>query len=173
LGLNDTALLVDEDVLKRDREFQDMSVDAVVDLKAMSRREIVEKQKEYLKRIEPEEKVKIKKKEKLLKKSTEEITEDLLRDEIALEDIASARGLKQETIVSHIEDLIAKKGESAPDIAYLRREFKRNELDDIHAAFEKAKTLTLAPVYTILSRQKKNPSYLKIRLARLFLQNES
>lgn len=169
LGLNDMALLVDQEVFERDQEFQAASTDAVEDLKEMGRGEIQEKQREYIKRIEPEEKKKIKILEKQKKKSTEELTLEMVRDEATLEEIADARGLKAETIISHIEKIIEEKGESGPDIAYLRREFKRSELDDILAAFEKAGTTTLAPVYNILQKQKKNPSYMKIRLARLFL----
>ena len=135
----------------------------------MSRAEITEKQKAYLKTIEPEEKVKIKHKERELKKSTQEITAGFLENEIPLSDIAEARGVKQETIISHIEDLRAEK--KCPDVTYLKRELKRSELDDILAVFAKTKTTTLAPVYNILARQKKKPSYVKIRLARLFLDN--
>jgi uncharacterized protein YpbB len=120
--------------------------------------------------IEPDEKIRIKKKEKVLKKSTEEITADLLREETPLETMAQMRGVKQETIISHIEKIVKEMGGDAPDFAYLRREFKRSELDDILKAFQKAGTLTLAPVYTALSKAKKKPNYMKIRLARLFLE---
>lgn len=170
LGFNDLSLEVDAEVLERDREFRDMSVDAVEDLKTMSRSEITARQNAYIKTIEPEEKVRIKKKEKEMKKSTEQITADLLRDEIPLDEIAKLRGLKAETIVSHIEKLMEEDKDACPDIAYLRREFKRSELDEILSAFEKTKATSLAPVYYFLQKKKKNPSYLKIRLARLFLE---
>ncbi|MEI6843124.1 MAG: AAA family ATPase [bacterium] len=168
IGWNTTALEVDPEVLEYDREFQEMSDEAREKLEKMSRDEITKKQNEFLKSIEPEEKVRIKKKEKLLKKSTEEITADMLREEMPLEKIADSRGLKSETIVSHIEKLLEE--DKCPDFSYLRREFKRSELDDILSAFKKAGTITLAPVYNILQRQKKKPTYLKIRLARLFLE---
>ena len=61
---------------------------------------------------------------------------------------------------------------NCPDITYLKRELKRSELDDILEAFRKTKTTTLSPVYNLLMKQKKKPSYLKIRLARLFLSNQ-
>ncbi len=170
LGFNDMSLEVDPEVLEYDREFREMSVDAVEDLKKMSRGEMLAKQNAYLKTIEPEEKVKIKRKEKEMKKSTEQITSDLLRDETPLDEIAKLRSLKAETIVSHIEKLMEEDKEACPDIAYLRREFKRSELDEILSAFEKAGSKTLSSVYNILLKKKKNPSYLKIRLARLFLE---
>ncbi len=169
LGFNDISLEVDPEVLKKDLEFRDLSIDAVEDLKVMSRSEIIERQKKYLKSIEPEEKVKIKKKEKELKKSTHEITLDMLTEEMSLRQIADRRGVKQETIVSHIEDLRAESPSTCPDIDYLKREITRTEMEDIHAAFEKVGTTTLAPVYNLLIKQKKKPTYLKIRIARLFL----
>ncbi len=62
IGFNDMSLEVDPEVLQRDIEFREMSQDASEDLQKMSRQEIAVKQKEWMKKIEPEEKVKIKKK---------------------------------------------------------------------------------------------------------------
>ncbi len=170
LGFNEKALQVDPEVSEKDVLFREESEDAVDDLKNLSRGEITEKQARYLKSIEPEEKTKIKRKEKASKKSTEEITADMLRDEVPLDEIVEARALKAETIVSHIEKMLLENPDRCPDFAYLRREFKRSELDDILQAFRDAKTKTLAPVYNLLAQRKKKPNYLKIRLARLFLE---
>ncbi|MSU45100.1 MAG: helicase [Candidatus Zambryskibacteria bacterium] len=167
LGFNDMSLQIDPEVLEMDMQFQDKSTDAVNDLKEMSREDIEEEQARWMKKIEPEEKVKIKKKEKELKVSTQEITRRMLEHEVSLKDIAEARGVKEETIVSHIEDL--KIENNCPDIDYLKRELKRSELEDIMKAFQKTETTTLSPVYNLLLKQKKKPSYLKIRLARLFI----
>ncbi len=169
LGFNDVSLLVDPEVLEMDKKFRDKSIDAVNDLKELSREEILEIQKTWMKKIEPEEKVKIKKIEKELKKSTHEITKEMLIEELPLNEIADRRAVKSETIISHIEDLIAEDPKNCPDFTYLKRELKRSELDDILEAFKKTGTTTLAPVYNLLMKQKKKPSYLKIRLARLFL----
>ncbi len=167
LGFNDMALLVDPEVLEMDKKFRELSVDAVEDLKNLPRSKIIEAQNAWMKKIEPEEKVKIKKKEKEMKKSTHEITLEMLENQIPLKDIATARGVKEETIVSHIEDL--KLENKCPDVDYLRRELKRGELDDILDAFHDCNTTSLAPVYNFLMKKKKKPNYLKIRLARLFL----
>jgi hypothetical protein len=171
LGFNDISLEVDGEVLEMDQKFQKQSEKSKLNLDEMSEEEILEKQKEWMKKIEPEEKVKIKRKEKEMnrevKKSTQEITAGFLEQEVPLSDIAEARGVKQETIVSHVEDLMAEK--KCPDITYLKRELKRSELDDILSAFKKCKSTTLSPVFNILQRQKKKTSYLKIRLARLFI----
>ncbi len=167
LGLNDMALRVDPEVLHQDEYFRDLSIDAEGDLDSLAREEIAQKQKTFLKSIEPEEKIKIKKLEKQKKKSTEALTAELLEQELPLSKIADNRALKQETIVSHIEQL--RENGVCPDIDYLRREFKRSELDDILSAFKKAGTKTLSPVFNTLAKQKKKPTFLKIRLARLFL----
>lgn len=167
LGFNQMSLEVSPEVLKMDQEFRDKSTDAVEDLNAMSKEEILEKQKAWMKKIEPEEKIRIKKKEKEMKKSTHEITLEMLEQQIPLKDIAKARGVKEETIISHIEDLKAER--RCPDVDYLKRELKRSELEDILEAFEHCETASLSPVYNYLLKNKKKPSYLKIRIARLFL----
>ncbi len=178
LGFNDMSLEIDREVLQMDKEFRDKSVDATEDLKAMSRQEIEKKQKAWIESIEPEEKVKIKKKATERErrsteanrpnvKSTHEITTEMLEQEMPLLKIAEARGVKAETIVSHIEDLLIEG--KCPDVTYLKRELKRTELDDILKAFRDTGTTTLSPVYNMLQKNKKKPNYLKIRLARLFL----
>ena len=189
LGFNDMSLEVDPEVFEKDLEFQKMSNNAKGSLEDLSRTEIEEKQKEWMRKIEPEEKIKIRKKAKTsllnsfarsteggfrekankeVKKTTHEITTTMLEEELPLADIADARGVKQETIVSHIEDL--KTEGKCPDILYLKRELKRSEMEDIHKAFEKCKTTTLSPVFNYLIKQKKKTTYLKIRIARLFLE---
>ncbi|MFA7216780.1 MAG: AAA family ATPase [Candidatus Paceibacterota bacterium] len=167
LGLNDLAVEVDPEVLDWDMKFLDMSTNTINDLKNMSVSEIERLQKEYLKKIEPEEKIRIKKLNKNNKKSTEEITKEFLLEEVSLGKIAEKRGLTQDTIISHIERLIEKG--KCPDVDYLKKEFKRSELDDILDAFNDLDVKILAPVYNLLSKNKKKPTYLKLRLARLFL----
>jgi hypothetical protein len=169
LGFNEMSLSVDPEVLEMDKKFQEMSEDALYDLKKMSVSEITEAQKEFLKKVEPDEKKKIKLKEKISKKSTEEITAEFLREQLPLSEIADKRKLNQETIVSHIEKLL--ENDKSPDITYLKRELKRGEFDEIISAFAEAKSKTLSPVFNLLHKKKKNHSYFKIRLARLFLDD--
>lgn len=168
LGFNDISLLVDPEVLEMDQKFKDLSVDAQYYLKELGKKEVEKQQKEWLQKVMPEEKVRIKKKEKERKLSTEEITREFLEKEIALKEIAKKRGVKVETIISHIEELSVKG--RCPDIDYLKRELKRSEMDNILDAFHELGTTTLAPIYNFLSRKKMKPTYEKIRLARLFLE---
>jgi DNA-binding CsgD family transcriptional regulator len=167
LGFNDMSLEIDMEVLEMDENFQEKSDEAVDKLKSMDKKEIEEKQKKFIESIEPEEKVKIKKKEKELKKSTHEITREMLEQEMSLAMIADKRGIKQETVVSHVEDLM--KENNCPDVDYLKRELKRSELEEIIDAFGELETDTLSSVYNLLLKRKNKPSYLKIRIARLFL----
>lgn len=167
LGFNNMSLEIDSEVLEMDKKFRDLSIDAVTDLRELSKKQIEDTQKAWIKKIEPEEKVRIKRKEKESKLSTHEITRKMLEKEIPLSKIAKERGVKEETIISHIEDMILEG--DAPDILYLKRELKRSELDDLIDAFKDCETTTLSPVYNYLLRKKKKPNYTKLRLARLFL----
>ncbi len=179
LGFNDMSLEIDMEVLEMDQKFQEKSDEAVDKLQTMNRKEIEDKQKKFIESIEPEEKLKIKRKQPLeassgrmtkkeLKKSTHEITAEMLEQEMSLAMIADKRGIKQETVVSHIEDL--KRENNCPDVDYLKKELKRSELEEILNAFEEVDTDTLSSVYNYLLKKKKKPSYLKIRLARLFVK---
>jgi DNA-binding CsgD family transcriptional regulator len=171
LGFNDMSLLVDDEILTMDEKFKVESANNVLELKKLSKEEVFSKQSEWLSKIEPEEKIKIRRKEKEEfkeeKRSSDEITKTFLENEVPLSEIATARGVKQETIISHIETLREKN--DCPDITYLKRELKRSEFEDILSAFKKANNTTLSSVYNILLKNKKKPTYFKIRLARLFL----
>lgn len=161
LGFNQTALQVHPEVLVFDMNLQEMSNEASANLKKISASERKKKQEEFLKQVaeKPEEKKE--------SKSTAEKTLDFIIEKIPISKIAQERGVKAETIVSHLEDLRTDGYDL--DIDYLQKEFKYGELEDILEAFEQCDTTTLAPVYNMLAKNKKKPSYLKIRLARLFL----
>ena len=85
--------------------------------------------------------------------------------------MADTRKVTPDTILTHIEKLREKHGADAPDVDYLRREFKRSELDDILEVFEKLGPAPLSPVYYALQKKKKTQTYVKIRLARLFMND--
>lgn len=162
LGFNTLSLEVDPGVLEFDEELKEISDTAVVELRNMSLDERGKVQKEFLSRIAPLEKEK-----KEVKKSAREITRDMLAEGLELSDIADARGVKQDTIVAHIEELIAEGVDL--DIEHLKKEFAYKELDTIIDAFDECDTTTLSPVYNYLTKKKKKPTYLKLRIARLFL----
>ncbi len=162
LGFNTMSLEVDPSVLEFDEELKEVSDTAVEELRGMSLDERKKIQKEFLSRVAPAEKEK-----KEPKKSAREITKDMLAEGLGLSDIADARGVKQDTIVAHIEELIEEGADL--DIDHLKKEFAYKELDTIIDAFDTCDTTTLSPVYNYLTKKKKKPTYLKLRIARLFL----
>lgn len=162
LGFNTLSLEVDPGVLEFDEELKEISDTAVAELRDMSLDEREKVQQEFLSRIAPAEKEK-----KEPKKSVREITQDMLAEGLELSEIADARGVKQDTIVAHIEELIQEGVDL--DINHLKKEFAYKELDTIIDAFDTCDTTTLAPVYNYLTKLKKKPTYLKLRIARLFL----
>lgn len=162
LGFNTLSLEVDPHVLEFDEELKEVSDTAVAELRDMSLDERKKIQKEFLSRVAPAEKEK-----KEPKKSAREITKDMLAEGLNLSDIADARGVKQDTIVAHIEELIEEGVDL--DLSHLKKGFVYKELDTIHEAFSVCDTKTLSPVYNYLAKKKKKPTYLKLRIARLFL----
>ncbi len=162
LGFNTLSLEVDPDVLMFDEELKEVSLKAVEELRALSLEDRKHIQNEFKARIAPPEKEK-----KEPKKSAREITKDMLSEGLGLSDIADARGVKQDTIVAHIEELIQEGADL--DIEHLKKEFAYKELDTIIDAFDECDTTTLSPVYNYLTKKKKKPTYLKLRIARLFL----
>lgn len=162
LGFNTLSLEVDPAVLEFDEVLKEISDTAVVELRNMSLEERKNIQKEFMSRIAPAEKEK-----KEPKKSAREVTRDMLDEGLMLSDIADVRGVKQDTIVAHIEELLEEGVEL--DLEHLKKEFSYKELDTIHEAFDVCDTYTLSPVYNYLSKKKKKPTYLKLRIARLFL----
>ena len=169
LGFNHTALQVHPEVLIFDIGLQDASTIASQRLKEMKKSEIQKSQKEFLDRNSDHSKGKHKGKldqEKDTRTSAEK-TLDMLVEKKSLAHIAGERGVKQETIIAHIEDLMSD-GEHV-EIAHLKKEFAYNELNTIVDIFHDLETTSLTPVYNYLSKQKKKPNYTKLRLARLFL----
>lgn len=158
LGFNEKSLQVDNDVLEKDFQFQEQSEMIVSRLKKMSKKEldaICDKFLDSVSEVVKEKKV-----------SPKDKTLKMIQEKKTLKEIAKERGVKEETIVSDIESLL-EAGESI-DINFLKKEFKYSELDKILKAFKKTKEPTLAPVMTLLKKEKFNTTYLKLRIARLF-----
>lgn len=100
---------------------------------------------------------------KLKKKISAHLATALLLEEgLILKDLAKKRGVKIETILTHLEKL--KEENILPDIKHLKP--ANNRLQTIHKAFFKTGSDKLSPVKSILPA---NFSFEEIRLARLFL----
>lgn len=91
----------------------------------------------------------------------------LLVQKYSLDEIATIRGLKESTIVSHVEKLL-EEGRDI-DISYLRPD-DEERLAQILDAFDVLQTESLSPVREYLIEQYDEEfGYDEVRLARLFL----
>lgn len=162
LGLNDTAVEVDEDVLEFDRELGARSARLAEEIGRMDKEEKTSRQEKYLASIAPKGKLKKK------KVSTYEATRELLLQKLSIKEMAKKRGMTEGTIINHLEKL-AEKGNGAIDLSYLKLDGPR--MDTIKTVFETLRKKTgearLAPARNILGR---DFSYDELRLARLFLE---
>ncbi len=157
LGLNKTALEVNEEVLVFDEKLRGSSKLSEERFSMTNPETIIKEQQEFLDLIKP--------KAKVSKLSSHEQTAILLKKEMPLVDIAKERGVTQETIVEHIEKLINE--DYFVNISYLKKEISQVHWIKINKAFEellnKGDTILLSQAKQKLGA---NISYLKIRLAR-------
>lgn len=158
IGLNQLALWVNKNVLKLDKELRQMSQRAGHNLARMSQRQKQANQGRFLHSL-PQAKTHIVKPKP---PSTFQKTKPLVLKKLSIKEIASQRGLQEETIISHLEKLLAK--EEKMDLEYLRP--PQHRFKTIKAAFQELDTRRLSPVYNMLEG---NFSYQELRLARLFL----
>ena len=160
LGINENALRVHKEVRELDKDFQELSKVAREELKKMDAKELARIQEEFLARSRPPQKEK--------KLATHKETELLIAEKKSLAEIAEARGMTAETIISHIEKLIEE--ESKVGMEYLKYEISRPHFLKIEKAIEELlkenKLLLLTP---IKNKVGPNVSFLHIRLARALL----
>ena len=160
LGMNDTALRVHDEVRELDADFQELSRVSREEIKRMDKKELARVQEEFLARSKPP------KKEKKL--ATHEATALLIAEKKSLTEIAKAREMTTETIISHIEKLIEE--ESRVNMEYLKYEISRPHFLKIEKAIEEllkeGKVVLLTPVKNKVGP---NVSFLHIRLARALL----
>ncbi|MEK7569173.1 MAG: AAA family ATPase [Patescibacteria group bacterium] len=160
LGMNETALRVNDEVRELDREFQEQSRLAQEEVEKMEENALAQLQEKFLVRSRPP------KKEKKL--ATHEETALLIVEKKSLSDIAKARGMTAETVMAHIEKLVEE--ESRVDMQYLKHEIPRAHFLKIEKAItelsKEGKVLLLTP---IKNKVGPNVSFLHIRLARALL----
>lgn len=160
IGFNEKSLMVDPVILEKDFEFKEVSLKTVNYLNKISQKELSGIQKNFIDSISQTVKEKESPKDKTL---------DLILQKKSLDEIAKERKVKKETIISDIEKIL--ENDTSLNLSFLKKEFKYGELEDILKIFKKTKGTILAPVMTVLKKEKKNTTYLKLRIARLFLEN--
>ena len=163
LGLNDMALQVSPEVLEYDKIFREESKKAKDQLGAIGKEEIAEMQKDFLDKVKG-----LVDKSRKKKPDTTLETKKLAMKKVSLREMASARKLTAETIISHLEKI--KKKEPAFDVNYLKEDIPTPRFNKILAELRKTTspdgTHPLAPAKFALGD---DFSYQEIRLARLFL----
>lgn len=163
MGLNELALLVNEEVLAFDQRLKEMSQAAAVELGELEEPEKIKRQESFLQSIASGGKSKSRPKK--IPGATFEETKNLLSKSLSIREIANRRGLTEGTIISHLEKL-ARRGEEL-NLDHLKLPAER--LAQIKAAFIKSDGVSLSPVREILGD---SFSYDELRLARLFLAGE-
>ncbi|MCD4704807.1 AAA family ATPase [bacterium] len=159
-GFNSMALEVNSQILIFDKTLQTRSVNNFKLLKEISDQEIQERQDKFVQDNLVQDI--FQKKEK--KKPNKLETLELIKQGLSLEKIAKKEGLKQITIVNHLEKLIA--DEIQIDIEYLMP--KKTIYKKIEKGFNKCGLEKLKPVYEYL---KEKYSYDDLKLVRLNMKN--
>ncbi len=113
------------------------------------------------------DKKKVKKEKLEAKLSTHEKTYNLINQSVTLKDIAKERGLKEETIIGHLEQLLATPNSNlgVGDIEKFNV-FSKKDFVDIKNVFNEVGTEKLAPAH---GKLKGKFTYKELRLARLFV----
>ncbi len=158
-GLNDLALLVNEDVMELDKIFKQLSQKAAEFTGKTDIKEKRKSQKQFLESLPEKEESGAKS-----SISTYRKTRALVDAKLGIKEIAEQRELTEATVMSHLEKLV--KSEPNIDLGYLRP--SEDILEEISFAFQESGGWQLAPTRAILGNAF---SYEEIRLARLFLEN--
>lgn len=153
-GLNDLALLVNEDIVELDKTLKHSSREAAGFVGKTNIREKRRSQKQFLESLPKTSGTK--KKEKPV--STYIRTKALVDAKLGIKEIAEQRELSEATIIGHLEKL------EYVDLEYLRP--SEGRLEEIRLAFQESGSWQLAPARELLGG---GFSYEELRLARLFL----
>lgn len=173
-GLNSLALEIDPRVRNYDRVLRATSQEVVRRLKDMTPVDIKTRREKTIMRfggvlesIASFDSSKLPKTPGAKKTPTHEETWMYLSQKISIDDIATMRGLKPSTILSHIEMLLDQ--DSDIDLEYLRPE-DGERLEKILWAFRFLETKNLSPIREyLLDIHDETFDYDEVRLARLFL----
>ncbi len=161
-GFNTMALEVNPDILSFDKNMQTRSSNNIKLLNKLSIQECRQRHDDFVQNNKVEDEPMKKKKSAKFK------TLELIKQKLSLAEMANRQGLRQNTIVSHLEKLIDSKTQIDIDIDYLMPEKK--VYNAIAKGFDKCGLEKLKPVYEYL---KGRYSYDDLRLVRLNLKINS
>lgn len=167
-GINPLALQVEPRVIYKDEELRARSEAALRRLKELDEETVNRMADDFCiecgGEVDPEMQ-RVKKREKNKSLSTVDKTFAMLKEKKTLAQIAMERGLKEETVISHIQKLIDS-GETV-DIEYLKAEAEN--LEDVLSVFRKSDNLKLSPAKAVLQKKGIDVSFRDLALARLFV----
>ncbi len=171
-GINEQALKVHPDIQTKDLEFRQASQEAQDRFTQLSQAEILKKQNDFILSCSGSITIKHQSKKDKISISTYDTTKKLLLQKLSISAIATERGLNEDTILSHVEKLAAKKMiDPKRDLIYLKPETKRYEKikKEFAKIYQHTGELRLLPVREALG---KNFSFEELRLVRLFLDSD-
>lgn len=159
-GLNDTALEVDKSVLLQDRSFKVRSDAAKARLEELGSGEIEKRQREFVSAFG---KVVVK------KVTAQERTKALLEQGMTLKQVASERGVKLPTIISHAEKILQEG--SSLDLSYLKPKAKIMKL--MQSVLKDDPDVRLSNLKRKLEQNDVQVTWQDVRLARLYIWAQS
>lgn len=163
IGINKLAFLVNEEVLKLDRVFKQMSEEVAEDFRKIPFWLKRRKQRQFLCSLPRVSRSKKNNEERTETISTYEQTRTLVLEKLPIKEIARRRNLTEDTILQHLEKLMAN-GEEEIDLEYLQPPKERFE--KIKMVFQQTGNRQLNPVREILGQ---DFSYQELKLVRLFI----
>lgn len=168
LGWNENALSMHPAVAKKDAELRALS-DKVAEVFSLlsENGERVELEQNFI-RASGGTLIPQKEGEKVVKKTTQEETFDLLQTTKSLTSIAKKRKLTLGTIIDHVEKLVLAGKVTREEVEALVSERLLEGLADIHKVFDKKGTKALAPVFSNLRGEY---TYDELRLARVLYED--
>lgn len=173
-GWNDRALEVHPEIAAKDAEFRDASRAVQDDFANISVIELEKWQSDFIRLCGGNvESIKTTKRAngdfvtRNKKAPRWERTLELMREGKTIDEAASLQNKKSDTIINHIEELLALGKLSCSNISHLLKG-KENIIAEIHDVFEKLGIERLKPIYDHFNGRF---SYTTIRLAKLFFKN--
>ncbi len=169
IGWNERAFQVHPEIAEIDEKFKMASEEAEEGFEKLSKEDIEKMHRNFISASGGvmREVADKSEKQEFKKAHTTEITLALWKEGQTLEEIATTRKLKKETILSHVEELLEKKKIAKDELSRLVTPALSKKIEHIVQEFNSLDTHKLTDVFESL---KGKYSYDEIRLARLFVE---
>lgn len=166
LGWNEIAFQVNPEVVKKDEEFRINSVEAERLFTNFSKQELEKRFQDFITRCGGELKASSTLLKPKVKLSTYEETFNLWEQGKTIKQIAEIRNLSENTILSHIEKLVANKKVSRADLMAIISVDLLLNLPLIHQEFKKYEDDRLTPIFEFFNGRY---SYEELKIARMMI----